>query len=257
MKSHRLTAATLFALTLVSASAADDFRILIERTSRNEKQLSGTILINGSVIGTSYENDNVRIPPGTYKGLMHFSSSKNFLKGPGGVMSQQGDFLLEISGVRVSGGAAQTAILLHGGDKPQQSQGCILLGPVDRGLVGQSKLTADHPLYKLRIAFYGSGTPDDTPNKTVTIEIRDDIPRPEGLWQWLPKDQKVTLNADGTCISTYNVTGTWMLIEGTKRTFKIQWKNGFIDTLTLSADNNSLTGANQGAKHPEPFTRIK
>ena len=82
-------------------------------------------------------------------------------------------------------------------------------------------------------------------------------PRIVGTWQWLPRNQTVTINADGTCTSSYKVTGTWTLLNAKTRGYRIQWKNGFVDTLTLSESGDSLSGANQNSKHPEPFTKIK
>ena len=180
MKTTLLIITALLAAATIRAT--DDFRILIDRTELKENLITGTISLNDVPIGNTYENNDVKITPGMYKGLMRYSSSRNFVQGPGGIMGQEGDFLLEASGVRGPTGESRTAILLHGGNKAHHSQGCILLGPVGRSSIGQAEITKEHPLYKLRLAFYGTDTPDATPYKNITIEIRDSVPRLEGIW---------------------------------------------------------------------------
>ena len=78
-----------------------------------------------------------------------------------------------------------------------------------------------------------------------------------GVWRWLPRDQEVTINRDGTCSSNYHVTGQWGALDTKPLTFLIQWDNGFVDTLLLSPDGTSLTGSNQGGPHAAAFLRIK
>jgi len=78
-----------------------------------------------------------------------------------------------------------------------------------------------------------------------------------GVWQWLPRDQEVTINPDGTCSSNYNVSGNWTLVDADNRTYQIKWDSGFVDTLALSADANRLTGSNQYGDHDQPFLRVK
>ena len=79
------------------------------------------------MIGRTYENDLLKVPAASYVGLLRYHSpeNKNVVQGPFGLMSKSGDFLIEISGVKW-----RDSILLHGGNKPEHSRGCILLGPV-------------------------------------------------------------------------------------------------------------------------------
>lgn len=77
-----------------------------------------------------------------------------------------------------------------------------------------------------------------------------------GTWQWLPKNQIVTVNANGTCTSSFNNSGTWSSVGN--RTYQLKWKNGYIDTMTLSGDGNSLTGHNQYSPNSNAtHTRIR
>jgi hypothetical protein len=81
------------------------------------------------------------------------------------------DFLLEVSGVKNSAGKARTDIVFHGGTKPQHSKGCILLGPVSRDKNKVGTIGPDHPLRKLRLLFYGTDQPNQSPDKEISIVI--------------------------------------------------------------------------------------
>ena len=98
---------------------------MIERESPQGDLVPGQIWVNGQVIGRTYESVKYQILPGEYQGTLRYVSGKNFVQGPMGELGTTGDFLLEVSGV-----SGRTDILFHGGNKPYQSRGCILLGPV-------------------------------------------------------------------------------------------------------------------------------
>jgi hypothetical protein len=78
-----------------------------------------------------------------------------------------------------------------------------------------------------------------------------------GVWRWNPKDQVVTIKPDGTCTSSYNVTGQWEVSAENPLKFTIRWVNGFVDSLTVSKDGSIITGYNQYGKHPVEFKRLK
>ena len=150
------------------SNAATDLVIVVERERPAGKLLPGQLTVNGEVLGRTYENVDTQILPGEYKGVLRYVSGKNFVQGPIGELGQKGDFLLEVSGP-----AGRTNILFHGGNKAYQSTGCILLGPVGRDpstLV--PTVGPDHPLRKLRKAFYGSDNPTSTPDKNIIITIK-------------------------------------------------------------------------------------
>jgi len=140
------------------------FSIVVQRTGVDHKLTTGTIAVNGKVIGKTYENEALEIPPGSYVGVVRYASGKNFVQGPFGTLGHAGDFLLEVTGVN-----GRTNILLHGGNKPKHSTGCILLGPVSRS--PSPHVGDEHPLRKLRLAFYGTDTPVQCPDKQVSITV--------------------------------------------------------------------------------------
>ncbi len=157
-----------FVRPVASGRATQDFVIVIERETPNGKLVPGQISVNDQIIGATYENVDYLVLPGEYNGVLRYVSHKNFVQGPMGELGKTGDFLLEVSGV-----PGRTDILLHGGNKPYQSKGCILLGPVGRD---QSTLELtvgpDHPLRKLRKLFYGTDTPVATPDKRILVRIK-------------------------------------------------------------------------------------
>jgi hypothetical protein len=156
-----------------TADDSKDFNVLVVREKTEDGLIKGTISVNGEVIGNTYENAELKIPPGTYKGILRYWSGHNFVGGPFGTLGKEGDFLLEVANVKEADGTKRTNILFHGGDKPHQSKGCIMLGPVPKGPdTGKPYLPEDHPLRRLRRLFYGTDTPNSTPNRDINIEIR-------------------------------------------------------------------------------------
>lgn len=150
------------------SSAGTNLVIVVEREPPQGKLLPGRITVDGQILGQTYENAETQILPGEYKGVLRYVSGKNFVQGPMGVLAQKGDFLLEVSGP-----AGRTDILLHGGNKAFQSKGCILLGPVGRDpSTLEPTVGPDHPLRKLRKAFYGTDDPTATPDKNVLITVK-------------------------------------------------------------------------------------
>jgi len=170
---------------LLAFAAPEPFAIVIQRHTSANNLVTGTISLNGTVVGAAYENDDLKIPAGTYKGIMRYTSQKGFVQGEGGAMANEGDFLIEASNVS-DATRRRTNILLHGGNKPQHSQGCILLGAVGRAPNGQAQVPEGHPLRTLRLAFYGTDTPIASPNKAISITILNP-PSPPTLREIIPQ----------------------------------------------------------------------
>jgi hypothetical protein len=145
----------------------EDFSILIVRGAVKNGLLYDQLFLDNQLIGNCYENDALKIPIGTYKGLIRYRSEHNFVGSGLGQLATEGDFLLEVSGV-----PGRTDILFHGGVKPRNSKGCILLGPVNKEPDGSAMVGKDHPLYILRVKFYGSEFPVSCPDKNIVIEIK-------------------------------------------------------------------------------------
>lgn len=158
-------------LLLVASSrsaAPKEFAITVQRGKTEDGLLVGKISVNGMEIGTCYENAEKKIPAGTYKGFLRYKSTKNFVQGPGGKLGKTGDFLVEVSGV-----PKRTDILFHAGNKPEHSEGCIMLGPATKDPKTDEPI-APEALKKLRLLFYdGNDSPNGTPDKAITIEIHD------------------------------------------------------------------------------------
>ncbi|MCW3104218.1 MAG: hypothetical protein JWO09_2658 [Bacteroidetes bacterium] len=164
----------LFANSSLGSAQADNFDILIKRNSIVGNLVYCTIFLNGQEIGTAFENNNLKIPTGTYKGLMRYNSGHDFVQSDLGKMSIKGDFLLEVSNVPGNQiPILRTDILMHSGNQPKHSKGCILLGPAQKGPDGGAFIDQNHPLRKLRLAFYGTDDPVSCPNKNITITVSD------------------------------------------------------------------------------------
>lgn len=180
------------------------FLIVVDRTEQSAEDptlMVGNISVNGALIGRTYENSAHKIAVGTYRGVMRYISGSNFALGPGGSLGNRGDFLLEISGAD-----PRTDLLFHGGNQAHHSRGCILLGPVSRTPDSTPYITSDHPLRLLRLAVYGTDTPNQSPNVDITIEIKDSIAE--------PSDSPVTPAAPV-------LVGTWQAAyQGSNRAFK-------------------------------------
>jgi len=144
----------------------ETFTIIVQREKTNDGLVTGQLTVNGTKVGTCYENDTKKIPAGTYNGVLRTKSGKNFVQGPGGKMGNSGDFLVEVGGVD-----KRTDILFHPGNKKEHSAGCILCGPVTKD--DKDNSIAPEALKKMRIAFYGTDTPNATPDKKIVIIVRD------------------------------------------------------------------------------------
>lgn len=160
----------LLSIFSVCLAQPENFDIVIKRNSVVGNLVYGTIFLNGQEIGTAFENNDLKIPTGVYKGLMRYNSGSNFVQSELGNMSTKGDFLLEVSDVANN----RTDILLHPGNLPKHSKGCILLGPVKKGPDGAVTIDSIHPLRKLRLDFYGTDAPISSPNKNISITVADD-----------------------------------------------------------------------------------
>ena len=136
-----------------------------------EPGVLGTLTVNGELLGDVLENDALKVAAGKYRGRMRYVSEKNFVQGPLQQMAEQGDFLLEIMGVK-----GKSNILVHSGTKPWHSEGCILAGAaVKKTVNGKTTvhISSDSTLSKLRRKFYGTDTPKSCPDKRITITIND------------------------------------------------------------------------------------
>jgi len=150
-----------------TAVAGEKFAVVVHRERTRDGLVVGVLSVNGEPIGTCYENAEKKIPAGTYRGVLRYRSSHSFVQNPGGVLRKSGDFLLEVAGV-----PHRTDILFHPGNQAAHSKGCFLGGPATSDQETGERI-APEPLRTLRLKFYGTDTPTATPDKDITIEVRD------------------------------------------------------------------------------------
>jgi hypothetical protein len=153
-----------------------DIRVVRQREDPATDGIYGTITVQGQFLGPTIERRSTAVRAGAYSGRLRYNSGKGFAVGglPGsiGTINSKGDFLIEIVGAKGRDGAAKTAVLFHNGSKPDNSEGCILVGGPSRNGI----LPADHPLIQMRRMFYGD-LPDGNPLfadvKQIHIVIAD------------------------------------------------------------------------------------
>lgn len=143
----------------------------ISKDARGANVLNGRLLVNGEDIGPTFENPAYRIPAGVYRGTIRYVSGKGFVQGPLGRLADTGDFLLAVESV-AQGALKRNDILFHGGHTADASEGCIMLGPVSRDANGARIVGPDHPLARLRKAFYGTTQPVSSPDTSITVVIQ-------------------------------------------------------------------------------------
>jgi hypothetical protein len=168
---------TLFCATQ-STQAAGRFFIRVERqTSGVDAQgaaiVKGRLIVNGQDFGETVENPSYKLLPGTFEGAIRYVNQPDLVLGSG-VRSTIGDLLVTID--RALGPAGRADILFRSGDLSSQATGSILLGPAVHGSAGDRILPPSHPLYKMRVALYGSATPTTYPDRPATITIAEGRP---------------------------------------------------------------------------------
>jgi hypothetical protein len=151
--------ALLLPLPGEAQATTQTMEIEVIRTQNLNGCTIGTMGVNNSSLAASLElpwNDNQqnmsRIPAGTYSTILRYDHADAWR--------------LELTGV-----PGHDHIQIHMGNWPSDSTGCILIGKVWNGgcKIEKSKEAYD----ALKLAFYGTATPNSTPDKTVTVTIQD------------------------------------------------------------------------------------
>lgn len=150
--------------------------VVIRQRTGPDHLLIGRIEVDGKLLGTTYEDDRVRIPEGTHPAHIKYFSQKYAAPGPLGTIGKSGDFILELDPIAAPGGGQRENILFHGGQTSDQTEGCILLGGVPKGKAGAPYLPGQHPLGQLRQKFYGADMPAACPNTAITVRVVDERP---------------------------------------------------------------------------------
>jgi hypothetical protein len=168
-------AGVVFCATVSTQPAAERLYIRVERQAsgvdiEGAPIVKGRLIINGQDLGETVENPSYKLEPGTFDGAIRYVFQRDLLLGSG-VQATIGDVLVAID--QAQGSARRADILFQSGNLSSQAKGSILLGPAFRGSAGDLLLPPSHPLYKMRVALYGSATPAIHPDRPATITIAE------------------------------------------------------------------------------------
>ena len=135
------------------------FDLTIERKMTSNNCTMGYLVADGEVICYTLElpwEDNSNfiscILPGTYNGILRYDKTDGWR-------------------IQLEDVPNRTAVQIHIGNYTKDTKGCILVGTgakTDDCSVQNSILAYS----KLKEAFYGTSTPNSTPNKTITISFK-------------------------------------------------------------------------------------
>ena len=238
MKTINTLALFLIFSNFISANHNFDNLIVSEAVSNNLTK--GKLYVNLKYLGETYENDAQKIMAGKYPGNMRYISAIGFEVAPMKTMGYIGDFLLEIGDVEWSDGKNRTNLLFHGGNKPEYSTGCMMLGGVIKDDTGNRHLPEGHTLLKLRKEFYGKNDPNASLNKKITIEIVD-IFSFEGKWNFKDDEGIVQLVISKNA-NSINITYNFIWPNGniiSHSTTNVKEVNSKEITFNLSANGSS------------------
>ncbi len=137
----------------------EDFHLKIERQTRTNDCTMGYMFVDGTAIAYTLElpwRENQQgisaIPDGSYTGHLRYDKNDKW----------------RIQFDEVEG---RTGIQIHIGNYTREISGCVLVGltaDVDNCAVFSSRIAYE----KLKEKFYGSKTPNNTPNKKIKITIQ-------------------------------------------------------------------------------------
>jgi len=170
---------TIFCATSSTRAEAERFFIRVERQASGVDMegapiVKGRLIINGEDFGETVEDPAYKVELGTFEGAIRYVFQRNLLLGSG-VQATIGDLLVAIDQPH-QGSVKQADILFRSGNLSSQSKGSILLGRAFRGSAGDLLLPPSHPLYRMRVALYGSATPVIHPDLPATITIAEGRP---------------------------------------------------------------------------------
>ncbi|MBL4706426.1 MAG: hypothetical protein JKY54_18000 [Flavobacteriales bacterium] len=135
-----------------------DFAIKIDRSSYSDECIQGYMFVNSEAICYTLElpwadnqNNISAIPVGKYSGFLRYDKSDGWR-------------------IQLENVPNRPGVQIHVGNYTSQTKGCVL---VDDG-VGDCTVSSSKNAYnKLKVAFYGSENPVQTPDKIITVEIVD------------------------------------------------------------------------------------
>ncbi len=142
------------------AVSPSDLKLQLVRTSENKNSFTGELFVNGHFIGHTLElpwknnqKDVSSIPPDTYKAFVRYDKKDKWR-------------------IQLIGVPGRPGVAIHIGNTPDEITGCILIG--HQVFNSKNKLEKSTQAYRgLRTAFYGSASPNKTPNFAITLEIKN------------------------------------------------------------------------------------
>ena len=158
MKTVKLTTLILVFFSSIGYSQ-DNFALTIERKLSSSNCTMGYLIANGEVLCYTLElpwADNLNniscIPVGTYSGILRYDKTDGWR-------------------IQLENVPNRTGVQIHMGNYTSQIKGCVLVGTnakVDNCSVQNSSTAYS----KLKKAFYGTETPNSTPNKNITVTFK-------------------------------------------------------------------------------------
>ncbi|WP_143165248.1 DUF5675 family protein [Flavobacterium cucumis] len=158
MKSIKFTALIMVFFSSIGYSQ-DNFTVTIERQFSSNNCTMGYLITNNDVLCYTLElpwadnSNNIScIPNGSYNGILRYDKKDGWR-------------------IQLDNVPNRTGVQIHMGNYTSEIQGCILVGTnanIDNCNV-QNSATA---YLKLKKAFYGTETPNSTPNKKIVVTFK-------------------------------------------------------------------------------------
>lgn len=151
---------TLISLCLsLTSFAQEKFELTIERKISSDNCTIGYLVADGKVICYTLElpwkdnlNDISCIPIGTYSGILRYDKKDGWR-------------------IQLENVPYRTGVQIHLGNYTREIKGCVLVGTnanIDNCSVQNSSIAYS----ELKKAFYGTSTPNSSPNKTISLTFK-------------------------------------------------------------------------------------
>lgn len=141
------------------AYAQDDFELTIERKFSSNSCTMGYLIADDEVICYTLElpwKDNLNniscIPVGTYNGILRYDKTDGWR-------------------IQLDNVPNRTGVQIHIGNYTREIKGCVLVG-TDAKVDDCSVQNSTIAYAKLKEAFYGTSTPNSTPNRNITLTFK-------------------------------------------------------------------------------------
>jgi len=136
-----------------------EFELTIERKLSNNNCTMGYLIADSKIICYTLElpwKDNASniscIPVGTYNGILRYDKTDGWR-------------------IQLENVPNRTGVQIHMGNYTRQIEGCILVG-ADAKIDNCTVLNSSTAYSKLKEAFYGTSSPNSTPNKKIKVSFK-------------------------------------------------------------------------------------